>query len=129
MNRTLPILSFVLSLCLLMGLLQAQPQQAFEASWKAGMLGVNQNPASLVSTPYQGGFMLGSLNLSASNNLFETNNVLQFSPLALGEGLIGPLTQLPFLTGLTQADFLRTMPKTGLPSVKIKSRLWGFMSN
>ncbi|MEO0584176.1 MAG: DUF5723 family protein [Bacteroidota bacterium] len=105
MNRSLPTLSFFLSLCLLMGLLQAQPQQAFEASWKAGMLGVNQNPAALVSTPYQGGFMLGSLNLSASNNLFETNNVLQFSPLALGEGLLGPLRQLPFLTGLTQADF------------------------
>ncbi|MEL6134100.1 MAG: hypothetical protein AAFR59_12115, partial [Bacteroidota bacterium] len=80
--------------------LMGQPFQAYEASWKAGGWGVNQNPASLVSSPYKGEFMLGSLNLSAGNNLFATNRVAYFSPLALARGFQGPITELPYLTGV-----------------------------
>jgi len=76
----------------------AQNPPAYEASWHAGMFGISQNPAAIAAASSRGEFLLGGINLSAQNNLFETDEIEQFFPTRLLGGLSQGPDSLAFLT-------------------------------
>lgn len=84
------------------GLVPLLAQHGYEASWKAGLFAIDQNPAVIVSSPQKGEFLLGALNLSAQNNLFETNDLEIFLPHTLFGNLTANLTNLAFITNTRQ---------------------------
>jgi hypothetical protein len=83
-------------------------QHAYEASWRAGLMAVDQNPAAIVAAPHRGEFLLGSLNLSAQNEGFETNELSIFAPPMLLRNLSNSLDSLTFLSHIQQAGYRPT---------------------
>ncbi len=80
-------------------------QHGYEASWKAGLLAADQNPAAIAQSPYQREIVLGAVNLTARNNLFQTDEFTSFLPYVLFEDLHPDYQSLAFGTGINSSDF------------------------
>lgn len=80
-------------------------QHSYDVSWKAGILGINQNPAAIATAPYQFGLTLASLDLSAENNLFQSNNFRAFAPTLLIRNLSSKPGSMAFTTNINNNSF------------------------
>lgn len=77
----------------------------YEASWGAGIWGMNQNPAATTASVYRSEFSLGFLNMSAKNDRFQTNSFSDFFPAGLVRGLADLSDSQPFTTDLSQGSY------------------------
>ncbi|MEM6263135.1 MAG: hypothetical protein AAGI38_11550 [Bacteroidota bacterium] len=102
MNK--PLLPLLLPLFLL-SMPQMFAQHGYEASWKAGLLGMRQNPAAIVSSVHRGELVLGAGNLTAQNNLFSSNEYDDFFPSRLVMNSVTNPGDLLFMTGVREGDF------------------------
>ncbi len=109
--------SFLL-LSMLLGLSSSLwAQSGYEGAWSAGIIGMNQNPATLAAAPSKQEILLGAINVGTSTDALYSNHLGSVMP---GRGLrsvFSPTWDLAFFTldseSLTQTTF-SDQPRAGL---------------